>query len=105
MTELINGTPSSGFECYSLIVCLVMWVSLRQDLMCKLAHFKTADQEAWMKAEVHVAGLLNDDQILTIENTDQDIKKYETYAARMIDTKTTVLLAELAPRMTTPLKC
>ena len=82
-----------------------MRVSLREDLMCKLAYFKTADQEAWMKADVHVAGLLNDDQILTIENTDQDIKKYETNTVRIIDTKTTVLLAELMPRMMTPLKC
>ena len=52
----------------------------------------------------NVAVLFNDDQMLTIENTDQSIKKYETYAIRMIDTKTTVLLPESAPRMTTPLK-
>ena len=53
----------------------------------------------------NVAVLFNDDQMLTIENTDQSIKKYETYAIRMIDTKTTVLLPESVPRMTTPLKC
>ena len=47
------------------------------------------NQEAWMKAEDHVTVSLHDDQVLTIENTDQDIKKYETYVARMIDTKTT----------------
>jgi hypothetical protein len=54
---------------------------------------KSADQAAWIKAEDHIAGLLNDDQMLTMENTDQSIKKYETYAARVIDTNTTVLLA------------
>ena len=31
--------------------------------------------------------------MLTMENTDQAIRKYETYAARAIDTNTTVLLA------------
>ena len=30
--------------------------------------------------------------MLTMQNTDQDIKKYETYAVRAIDTNTTVLL-------------
>ena len=38
--------------------------------------------------------LLNDDQMLTIENTDQVIKKHVTYVTRMIDTKTTVLLGD-----------
>ena len=38
--------------------------------------------------------LLNDDQMLTIENTDQVIKKHVTYETRMIDTKTTVLLGD-----------
>jgi hypothetical protein len=31
--------------------------------------------------------------MLTTENTDQAIKKYETYASRAIDTNTMVLLA------------
>jgi hypothetical protein len=48
---------------------LFMWVSLRQDLMRKRAQVKSADQEACMKAEDHVADLLNNDQMLTIENT------------------------------------
>ena len=72
---------------------LSMRASLRQVLIRKLAHVKSADQAAWIKAEDHIAGLLNDDQMLTMENTDQAIKKYETYAARAIDTNTTVLLA------------
>ena len=58
-----------------------------------------------MKAEDHVAGLSNNDQMLTFENTDQTIKKYETYAASLIDTKTTVcLLLAGRLRMTTALK-
>ena len=59
-----------------------------------------------MKAEDHFAGSLNDDQMLTIENTDQ-AQKYETYAARMIDIKTTVPLAGTSnddTRHPTPLK-
>ena len=43
--------------------------SLRQDLMRKRAQVKSADQEACMKAEDHVADLLNNDQMLTIEKT------------------------------------
>ena len=31
--------------------------------------------------------------MMTMENTDQTIKKYETYTDRVIDTNTTVLLA------------
>jgi hypothetical protein len=31
--------------------------------------------------------------MMTMENTDQAIKKYETYTDRVIDTNTTVLLA------------
>ena len=58
-----------------------------------------------MKTEDHVPGLLTDDQMPTIENTDQVIKKYETYAVRMIDTKTTVLLPGDSDLMTTLLKC
>ena len=57
-------------------------------------HAKSADQVAWIKVEDHITGLLNDDQMLTMENTDQDIKKHETYAARVIDTNTTVFLAD-----------
>ena len=47
---------------------LFMWASLRQALMRMLAHVKSADQEAWMKAEDHVTDLLNDDQMLIIKN-------------------------------------
>ncbi len=63
--------------------------SLRQDLIHKLAHVKSTDEVAWMKAEDHIAGLLNDDQMLTIENTDQDIKTFENYESRAIETNTT----------------
>jgi hypothetical protein len=70
-----------------------MRVSLRQALIRKLAHVKSADQDAWIKTEDHIAGLLNDDQMLTIENTDQAVKTYENYASRAIETNTTVLLA------------
>jgi hypothetical protein len=70
-----------------------MQASLRQAFIRKLAHVKSADQAACIKAEDHIAGLLNDDQMLTMENTDQSIKKYETYASRAIDTNTRALLA------------
>ncbi len=47
-----------------------------------------------MFSEDHIAGLSNDDQMLTMENTNQTIKKYETYSVMVIDTNTTVLLAD-----------
>ena len=45
---------------------LFMCATLCEDLMRKLAHVKSNDQEVWMKEEDHVDGLLNDDQMLTI---------------------------------------
>jgi hypothetical protein len=71
-----------------------MRASLRQARTRKLAHVKSADQAAWIKAEEHIVGLLNDDQMLTIENTDQATRTYENYASRAIETNTTVLLAD-----------
>ena len=71
---------------------LSMWACLRQTLIHKLKHVKSSDQAVWIKTEDHITDLLNDDQMLTIENTDQTIKKYETYVVRVIDTNTTVLL-------------
>ena len=56
---------------------LSMRASLRQALIRKLAHVKSPDQAAWMKAEDYIAGLLNDDQMLTIETTDHTIKIFE----------------------------
>ncbi len=72
---------------------LSMWTSLRQDLIHKLAHVKSPDQAAWMKAEDYIGGLLNDDQMLTIETTDHTIKIFENCASRAIEPNTTVLLA------------
>ena len=46
-----------------------------------------------MKAEDYITGLLNDDQILTIETTDHAIKIFENCASRAIEPNTTVLLA------------
>ena len=46
-----------------------------------------------MKAEDYIAGLLNDDQMLTIETTDHAIKIFENCASRAIEPSTTVLLA------------
>jgi len=69
-----------------------MRASLRQALIHKLAHVKSAEQDAWMKAEDHLFGNLNYDQMLTLENTDAAIGKYETHAARKIDVKSTVFL-------------
>jgi hypothetical protein len=53
-----------------------MRVSLRQALIHKLVHVKSPDQDTWINAEDYIAGLLNDDQMLTIENTDQSIKVF-----------------------------
>ena len=72
---------------------LSMRASLRQALIRKLAHVKSPDQAAWMKAEDYIAGLLNDDQMLTIETTDHAIKIFENCASRTIEPNTTVLLA------------
>jgi hypothetical protein len=75
---------------------VTVWSSLRHALIHKLAHVKSADQASWIKTEDHIAGLLNDDQMLTIENTDKAIKTYENYASRAIETNTTVLLADVS---------
>jgi hypothetical protein len=68
-----------------------MWASLRQALIRKLAHVKSPDQTTWIKVEYYIAGLLQDDQILTIENTDQVIKVFENCASRALEPTTTVL--------------
>ncbi len=73
---------------------LSMRDSLRQALIRKLARVKSPDQAAWMKAEDYIAGLLNDDQMLTIEITDHAIKIFENCASRAIESNTTVLLAD-----------
>jgi hypothetical protein len=71
-----------------------MWVSLRKTLIRKLVYVKFPDQTSWIKAEDYIAGLLNDDQKLTIENTDQVIKVFENCAFRVIEPTTTVLLTD-----------
>ncbi len=70
--------------------------SLRQTLIHKLAHIKSADQSAWIKTEDHIVGLLNDDQMLKIENTDQGIKTFQNYVSMVIETNTTVLLTDIS---------
>jgi hypothetical protein len=70
---------------------LSMRASLRQALIRKLAHVKSPDQAAWMKAEDYIAGLLNDDQMLTIETTDHAIKIFENCASRAIEPNTVSL--------------
>jgi hypothetical protein len=70
-----------------------LWTSFRQTLIHKLVHVKSDDQDSWIKTEDYISGLLKDDQILTIENTDQSIKIFENYASRAIDPNATVLLA------------
>ena len=75
---------------------LSMRASLRQALIRKLAHVKSPDQAAWMKAEDYIAGLLNDDQMLTLETTDHAIKIFENCASRAIE-PTTVLPAGASP--------
>jgi hypothetical protein len=55
-----------------------MSVSLRQALITKLSKVGN-DMEAWVKVEDHLAGLLNEDLMLTIENTDAVIKKFESH--------------------------
>ena len=58
-----------------------MRASLRQALIAKLSKVGK-DKEALGKAEDHLAGLLNEDQMLTIENTDAAIKKFESHIQR-----------------------
>ena len=58
-----------------------MCVSLRQALIAKLSKVGK-DKEAWGKAEDHLAGLLNEDQMLTIADTDAAIKKFESHIQR-----------------------
>ena len=67
---------------------LSMRASLRQALIRKLAHVKSPDQAAWMKAEDYIAGLLNDDQMLTLETTDHAIKIFENCASRALEPNT-----------------
>jgi hypothetical protein len=69
-----------------------MRVSLRQTFIHKLAHVKSPDQAAWIKGEDYIVGLLNYDQMLTIENADQAIKVFENCVSRVIELTTTVLL-------------
>jgi hypothetical protein len=58
-----------------------MRASLRQAFIAKLSKVGK-DKEAWGKAEDHLAGLLNEDQMLTIENTDAAIKKFQSHIQR-----------------------
>jgi hypothetical protein len=71
-----------------------MWTSLRQALIRKLAHVKSPDQAVWIKTEDYIAGLLNDDQMQTIQNTDQTIKVFENCTFRTIEPTTKVLVAD-----------
>ena len=65
-----------------------MCVSLRQSLIVKLSKVGQ-DREAWDKAADHLAGLLNEDQMLILENTDVVIKKFESHMQRAtIENKT-----------------
>jgi hypothetical protein len=94
MTELINGrfiedfgillgsatgeakTRKSFYE-----IMAFMRASLRQALIAKLSKVGK-DMEAWGKAEDHLAGLLNEDQMLTIADNDAAIKKFESHIQR-----------------------
>ena len=58
-----------------------MRASLRQALIAKLSKVGK-DKEALGKAEDHLAGLLNEDQMLTIADTDAAIKKFESHIQR-----------------------
>ncbi len=65
-----------------------MSVSLRQTLITKLSKVGN-DMEAWVKVEDHLAGLLNEDLMMTIENADAVIKKFESHIQRTtIENKT-----------------
>ena len=60
-----------------------MRASLRRALISKLSKVTVGkDKEAWGKAEDHLAGLLNEDQMLTIADTDAAIKKFESHIQR-----------------------
>jgi hypothetical protein len=78
--ELMTKTIEKNFvKVDSLMV--FMRASLRQALIAKLSKVGK-DKEAWGKAEDHLAGLLKEDQMLTIENTDAAIKKFESHIQR-----------------------
>ena len=65
-----------------------MCASLRQTLISKSSKV-VKDKEAWGKAENHLAGLLNKDQMLTIADTDAALKKCESHIQRTtIENKT-----------------
>jgi len=55
-----------------------MCASLRQALIAKLSKVGK-DKEAWGKADDHLAGLLNEDQMMTIADTDAVIQKFESH--------------------------
>ena len=79
--ELMTKTIEKNFvKVDSLMV--FMLASLRQPLIAKLSKVGK-DKEAWGKAEDHLAGLLNEDQMLTIADTDASIKKFETHIQRV----------------------
>ncbi len=71
-----NGSPVSDLCLPSLSLHIYdsVW---RETLIHKLAHVKSSDQPGWIKTEDRIGDLLNDDQMLTIENTDQTIKTFE----------------------------
>ena len=78
--ELMTRTIENNFvKVDSLMV--FMRASLRQSLIAKLSKVGK-DMEAWGKAEDHLAGLLNEDQMLTIADTDAVIKKCESHIQR-----------------------
>jgi hypothetical protein len=78
--ELMTKTIEKNFvKVDSLMV--FMRASLRQALIAKLSKVGK-DKETWGKAEDHLAGLLNEAQMLTIENTDAAIKKFESHIQR-----------------------
>jgi hypothetical protein len=78
--ELMTKTIEKNFVKVDSLV-FFMRASLRQALIAKLSKVGKG-REAWGKAEDHLAGLLNEDQMLTLEITDAVIKKFESHMQR-----------------------
>ena len=78
--ELMTKTIEKNFVKVDGLM-VFMRASLRQDLIAKLSKVGK-DKEALGKAEDHLAGLLNEDQMLTIADTEAAIKKFESHIQR-----------------------
>ena len=92
--ELMTKTIEKNFVKVDILMVFIR-PSLRKALITKLSKVGK-DKEAWGKAEDHLAGLLNEDQMLTIADTDVDLKKCERHIQRAtIENKAGLITTEM----------